>query len=83
MLISKWVESKLSKGVWSSENCVEGTVMIIGRQESFFFEGDHFSIFDPNGMSLDVGMAFPTFEDAAKRLESIFTWEFKLSKSLL
>ena len=71
MLVSKWVESKFTKGIWSSENCVEGKVKII--------EGDHFNIFDPNGMSLDVGVAFPTFEDAAKRLESIFTWEVKLT----
>ena len=35
MLVSKWVESEFTKGVWRSENCVEGTVKIVEGQEGF------------------------------------------------
>ena len=72
MLVSKWVESEFTKGIWRSENCVEGTVKIVEGQEGFI-------IFDPNGMVLDVAIPEATLEDAARRLETIFTWEVKLT----
>jgi len=56
---------------WRSMNCVEGEVSIVKGEGGFV-------IFDPNGMSLDVGIPFPTFEAAARRLESIFTWTIKI-----
>ncbi len=71
MLVSKWVESEFTKGIWRSENCVEGTVKIVEGQEGF-------RIFDPNGMVLDVAIPQPTLEDAVRRLETIFTWEVKI-----
>ena len=41
------------------------------------FNGE-FRMVDPNGMVLDVAIPQPTFEDAVRRLESIFTWEVKI-----
>ena len=70
-MASKWVESEFTKGIWHSENCVEGTVKIVESNDEFMLVG-------PNGMVLDVAVPQPTFEDAVRRLESIFTWEVKI-----
>ena len=66
-MASKWVESEFTKGIWHSENCVEGTVKIVESDDEFMMVG-------PNGMVLDVAIPKPTFEDAVRRLESVFTW---------
>ena len=66
-MASKWVESEFTKGIWHSENCVEGTVKIVESNDEFMMVG-------PNGMVLDVAVSQPTFEDAVRRLESVFTW---------
>ena len=66
-MASKWVESEFTKGIWHSENCVEGTVKIVESNDEFMMVG-------PNGMVLDVAVPQPTFEDAVRRLESVFTW---------
>ena len=72
MLVSKWVESEFTKGIWRSENCVEGTVKIVEGLGGFI-------IFDPNGMVMDVAIPQPTLATAVRRLESIFTWKVKLT----
>ena len=66
-MASKWVESEFTKGIWHSENCVEGTVKIVESDDEFMMVG-------PNGMVLDVAVPQPAFEDAVRRLESVFTW---------
>ena len=66
-MASKWVKSEFTKGIWHSENCVEGTVKIVESDDEFMMVG-------PNGMVLDVAVPQPTFEDAVRRLESVFTW---------
>ena len=66
-MASNWVESEFTKGIWHSENCVEGTVKIVESNDEFMMVG-------PNGMVLDVAVPQPTFEDAVRRLESVFTW---------
>ena len=66
-MASKWVESEFTNGIWHSENCVEGTVKIVKSNDEFMMVG-------PNGMVLDVAIPKPTFEDAVRRLESVFTW---------
>ena len=59
-----FTESEFTKGVFRAETKF-GTVTIVGSDDG------KFSIFDPNGMSVDVGERRP-FIDAVNRATFIF-----------
>ena len=60
-----FVESEFTKGVFHAETKF-GKVSLVGNDRD-----DKFSIFDPNGMSVDVGQRRP-FIDAVNR--ATFIW---------
>ena len=76
MLVSEW-KDEFGHGVWTATNCVSGgshPPKIVGGMGV-----DGFIAFATDGAIMNMGEAFDTFEDAAKFLESVFTWEVKLS----
>ena len=60
-----FTESEFTKGVFRAETKF-GTITLVGAGRD-----DKFSIFDPNGMSVDVGERRP-FIDAVNRATFIF-----------
>ena len=60
----KFVESELTEGVFNAETKF-GTVSLVGSDDG------KFSIFDPNGMSIDVGER-RFFIDAVNRATFVF-----------
>ena len=60
----KFVESEFTKNVFRAETKF-GTVSIVGSDDG------KFSIFDPNGMSIDVGQRW-FFHDAVNRATFVF-----------
>ena len=76
MLVSDWKENFEGFGVWTATNCVtEGPNAPKIVEAS---SGD-FGTFGLFGEALNAGEQFKTFEDAAKFLESIFTWSVELN----
>ena len=61
----KFVESEFTKGVFHAETKF-GTITLVGAGLD-----DKFSIFDPNGMSIDVGQR-RFFIDAVNRATFVF-----------
>ena len=76
MLVSKWKENFKDFGVWTATNCNSpgGAPPKIVEASSGTF--GTFGLF---GEILNMGESFETFEDAAKFLESIFSWTVMLN----
>ena len=76
MLVSNWKENTEGFGVWTATNCVtEGPKLPTIIEAST----GGFGTFGLCGEILNCGEAFDTFEDAAKFLESMFTWSVMLN----
>jgi len=76
MLISNWKENTKGFGVWTATNCItEGpdAPKIVEASSGTF---GTFGLF---GEIMNMGESFETFEDAAKFLESIFSWTVMLN----
>ena len=73
MLISEW-KDEFNTGVWRATNCVSP-----GKPPSIVGGLVGFIAFGTDGAIMNMGEAFDTFEDAAKWLESVFTWNVKLA----
>jgi hypothetical protein len=75
MLVSEW-KDEFDTGVWTAMNCTSPgrAPQIVGGKGI-----TGFLVFATDGAIINCGDAFKTFEDAAKWLESVFTWEVKLS----
>jgi hypothetical protein len=75
MLVSKW-KDKFGHGVCTATNCTSP-----GRAPQIVGGGAivGFIAFATDGAVMNMGEAFDTFEDAAKFLESVFTWEVKFT----
>ena len=72
MLVSKWKENFKGTGVWTATNCISKW----GNPKIVVNAGDNETshVFGPLGDILNCGDAFETFEEAAKFLESTFTF---------
>ena len=76
MLISEW-KDEFDTGVWRATNCVSP-----GSHPPTIVGGEGvtgFITFGTDGAIINCGDAFDTFEDAAKWLESVFTWNMKVA----
>ena len=77
MLVSNWKENFEGFGVWTATNCV--TTDIPHSPKIVESSSGTFGTFGGFGEILNMGESFEKFEDAAKFLESIFTWEVELN----
>ena len=81
MLISEW-KDEFNTGVWRATNCVspgKPPSIVVARAPKKLGGITGFITFGTDGAIINCGDAFDTFEDAAKWLESVFTWNVKLA----
>ncbi len=76
MLISNWKENFKGFGSWTATNCITAD---IPHSPKIVETNGSFGTFGGFGEILNMGEAFETFEEAAKFMESIFTWEVELN----
>ena len=76
MLVSEWKENFEGFGVWSATNCL--TEGIHPPKIAALEAGSKgFGVFGTFGDNLNCGESFETFEEAAKWMETVFTFEVK------
>tara|TARA_B100000745_G_scaffold252434_1_gene174630 strand:- start:179 stop:436 length:258 start_codon:yes stop_codon:yes gene_type:complete len=84
MLISKWKENFEGTGVWSATNCL---TMIGNTVPKIIVEGGDLApaslkgatVFGAFGEVLNCGEPFESFEEAARWMETVFTFEVKIN----
>ena len=74
MLVSEWKENFKDFGVWTATNCITK-----GPDAPKIVEASSgtFGTFGLFGEIMNMGESFETFEEAAKWMETVFTFEVK------
>jgi hypothetical protein len=86
MLVSKWKENFEGTGVWSATNCLPMKNWNSTTVPKIVVEGGDLApatlkgatVFGAFGEVLNCGEPFESFEEAARWMETVFTFEVKI-----
>ena len=79
MLVSEWKEGFKGFGIWTATNCIDVGLKAPPKIAAIEAGSKGFLVIGTFGDIINCGESFETFEEAAKWMETVFTFEVKTS----